>query len=100
MKGLGQMALPYVGWGAEFADFDADGWLDLVVANGNTLESDSPPPKKLKPQKAFLLWNRPGEDFHNLRRRDCCKEARPTWCDPAGARRLRRFDVKTPSIPE
>lgn len=66
MKGLGQMALPYIGWGTEFVDFDADGWLDLVVANGNTLEADGPPPKKLKPQEAFLLWNRRGEYFHNL----------------------------------
>ncbi len=66
MKGLGQMALPYVGWGTEFVDFDGDGWLDLAVANGNTLEEDGPAPRKLKGQEAMLLWNRRGEFFHNL----------------------------------
>jgi hypothetical protein len=65
-KGLGQIALPYVGWGTEFVDFDADGWLDLVVANGNTLEAEGPMPRKLKPQEPFLFWNQRGEFFHNL----------------------------------
>lgn len=65
-RGLGQIALPYVGWGAEFVDFDGDGWLDLVVANGNTIEEDGPVPKKLKPQDTLLFWNRRGEFFHNL----------------------------------
>ncbi len=66
MKGLGQIALPYVGWGTEFVDFDGDGWLDLVVANGSTLEEDGPAPKKLKPQDTLLFWNRRAEYFHNI----------------------------------
>lgn len=65
-KGLGQIALPYVSWGTEFVDLDQDGWLDLLVANGNTLEADGPPPKRLQPQESFVFWNRRGEFFHNL----------------------------------
>ncbi len=65
-RGLGQIALPYVGWGCEFADLDHDGWPDLLVANGSTLEADGPPPKKLQPQELFLFWNQRGEFFHNL----------------------------------
>ncbi|MCP4205162.1 MAG: tetratricopeptide repeat protein [bacterium] len=63
--GLGQIALHSVGWATEFADFDGDGWLDLVVANGSTLETQDAP-KKLKRQPAMLLWNRRGEYFHDL----------------------------------
>jgi hypothetical protein len=65
-KGLGQIALPYVGWGTEFVDLDQDGWLDLLVANGSTLEIDGSMPKKLQPQEMFLFWNRRGEYFYNL----------------------------------
>lgn len=65
-KGLGQIALPFVGWGTEFVDLDHDGWLDLLVVNGSTLEADGPPPKKLQPQETFVFWNRRGEFFHNL----------------------------------
>lgn len=63
--GLGQIALPMVGWGVEFADFDADGWLDLVVANGSTVETGGEP-RRLEPQLPFLFWNRRGEHFHDL----------------------------------
>lgn len=63
--GLGQISLPMIGWGAEFADFDADGWLDLVVANGSTFETDTEP-RQLKPQAPFLFWNRRGEHFYDL----------------------------------
>ncbi len=65
-RGLGQIAIPYVGWGTEFVDLDADGWLDLVVANGSTLEEDGPAPKKLKAQEPFVFWNHRGETFFNL----------------------------------
>ena len=65
-KGLGQIALPYVGWGTEFLDLDGDSWLDLIVANGSTLEADGPAPRKLKPQDTLLFWNRRGEFFHNI----------------------------------
>ncbi|MDX1644033.1 MAG: FG-GAP-like repeat-containing protein [Thermoanaerobaculia bacterium] len=67
--GLGQIALHRVGWGTEFVDLDADGWLDLVVANGSTLEkggvaADGSP--RLEPQPDMWLWNRRGEFFHDL----------------------------------
>lgn len=65
-KGLGQIALPYVGWGTEFVDLDQDGWPDLLVANGSTLEIEGTAPKKLQPQELFLFWNRHGEYFYNL----------------------------------
>lgn len=66
MRGLGQISLPFVGWGTEFADFDADGWVDLVVANGSTIEEPQSKPKTLKAQHAFLFWNEKGQFFHDL----------------------------------
>ncbi|MDH3744815.1 MAG: FG-GAP-like repeat-containing protein [Acidobacteriota bacterium] len=63
--GLGQIALQSVGWGTEFADFDSDGWLDVFIANGSTFETTESP-KRLKPQKPFLMWNRQGRTFHDI----------------------------------
>jgi hypothetical protein len=33
--GLGEISLPYLGWGAHLADFDNDGLRDIFVANGH-----------------------------------------------------------------
>jgi hypothetical protein len=33
--GLGEISLPYLGWGANLSDFDNDGRLDIFVANGH-----------------------------------------------------------------
>jgi enediyne biosynthesis protein E4 len=65
LVGLGQIALRFVGWGAEFADLDGDGWLDLIVANGSTFETDTEP-RVLQAQAPFFFWNRRGEFFHDL----------------------------------
>jgi hypothetical protein len=32
---LAEVALPLVGWGTKFFDYDNDGWVDLYVANGH-----------------------------------------------------------------
>jgi len=34
-KGLGESTLPKVSWGTRLFDADADGWLDLFIANGH-----------------------------------------------------------------
>jgi hypothetical protein len=35
VAGLGEISLPYLGWGANLADFDNDGLPDIFVANGH-----------------------------------------------------------------
>jgi hypothetical protein len=35
LAGLGEVTLPFLGWGTSFIDFDNDTWLDLIVANGH-----------------------------------------------------------------
>jgi hypothetical protein len=33
--GITQMAVPFVGWGVGFPDYDNDGWKDIVMVNGH-----------------------------------------------------------------
>jgi enediyne biosynthesis protein E4 len=33
--GLGEVTIPFLGWGTDFFDYDNDGWKDLFVANGH-----------------------------------------------------------------
>jgi hypothetical protein len=33
--GLGEVSIPFLGWGTSFFDFDNDGWQDLFVVNGH-----------------------------------------------------------------
>ena len=65
MRGIGQVSLQSIGWGTSFVDFDSDGWLDLVVANGSTFETKQRP-AKLEPMPSFLFWSQQGEFLHDL----------------------------------
>jgi hypothetical protein len=33
--GLGELTIPFLGWGTSFLDYDNDGWLDVFVVNGH-----------------------------------------------------------------
>lgn len=66
MRGIGQPSMQSIGWGASFGDFDADGWPDLVVANGSTFEEKTAAPRKLAAMPSFFFWNARGEYFHDL----------------------------------
>ena len=61
---LAYVSLPMVGWGCTFLDYDNDGFLDLIVVNGNTLE-DTRDHKLLVPQKPFL-FQYDGNQYQNV----------------------------------
>jgi len=65
LGGLGQISLKMVGWATGFADFDNDGYLDLWVANGNTLEM-ADDHTRLKPMLMHLFRQEPGKGFFEI----------------------------------
>jgi tetratricopeptide (TPR) repeat protein len=65
MRGIGLASMQSIGWGAAFADFDSDGWPDLVVANGSTFETKDGT-RGLEPMPSFLFWNDRGRYFRDL----------------------------------
>jgi tetratricopeptide (TPR) repeat protein len=65
-NGIGQPSMQSVGWGTSFVDFDSDGWLDLIVANGSTFEKKENFPRRLTPMPSFLFWNAQVDFFHDL----------------------------------
>ena len=62
-RGLAAESIPWVGWGTAMADFDLDGWPDIVVTNGHTdgnlrdMGRDSPY------EEPALLWRNLGGRF-------------------------------------
>ena len=65
MSGLGQISIKNVGWATGFADFDHDGYPDLWVVNGNTLQV-SGDNTRLKPQPMHLYQHEPGRGFFEV----------------------------------
>lgn len=65
--GLGQISLKMVGWATGLVDLDNDGYLDLWVVNGNTLEM-ADDNTRLKPQYMQLFRHEPGKGFFEVGR--------------------------------
>ncbi len=63
--GLGAVSLPYTGFGTAMLDFDNDGWLDLVAANGavHVIEAQA------RAGDAYP-FDQPNQLYRNLGRRD------------------------------
>ena len=62
--GLRIVGYPYSGWGTKFFDFDNDGWLDLFIANGHTMEQlEEHFPADTFAEPDYLLHNVQGKRF-------------------------------------
>ena len=66
MTGLAAVT-EFVGWGAEFLDFDLDGWPDIFVANGHVAPSvNDAGIGEAFAQPRLLFWNRGDGKFHPI----------------------------------
>ena len=66
MTGLATVTA-FVGWGAEFLDFDLDGWPDIFVANGHVAPSvNEAGIGETFAQPRLLFWNRGDGRFHPI----------------------------------
>jgi hypothetical protein len=61
--GLGHDSRKFTGWGTAFADFDLDGHLDIVVANGHIRREGNQP---FVYENLPLLWHNRGARFANV----------------------------------
>ena len=56
--GIGQATLPYVTFGIKWLDYDNDGWLDLVLANGHVQDN-------IEAIDKAVSYRQPTQLFHN-----------------------------------
>ena len=60
--GLGEISIPFLGWGTSFLDYDNDGWSDLLVVNGHVYpEVDAHQWGTSYAQQALLFRNLKGK---------------------------------------
>jgi enediyne biosynthesis protein E4 len=62
--GLGEILVPFLGWGDAFIDYDNDGWKDLLIANGHVYpEADTYAWGTSWKQRPMLFRNIDGKQF-------------------------------------
>lgn len=64
--GVGQITLPYSGWGARFIDADNDGWRDIFVAQSHVLDTIEKTNPYLTYKQTPLLMLNTGKGFVNV----------------------------------
>jgi enediyne biosynthesis protein E4 len=65
-SGIGQISLPYSGWGTHFLDMDNDGLRDLFVAQGHVLDTIEKTTSYLTYKQTPLLLRNTGHGFVNV----------------------------------
>ena len=65
--GLAASTMPYVAFGVKFLDFDNDGWLDLLYANGHVQDNIDKIEKTTYRQPVQLFHNRLGHAFEEVK---------------------------------
>lgn len=89
LSGVSKATRGYVGWGDAFADFDNDGWLDILVVNGHVypqVDTATNGPRYREPK--VLLQNQRNGTF-----RDISKEAGPALQIPQVSRGMATADL-------
>jgi len=65
--GVAQRTLPYVAFGAKWLDYDNDGWLDLMIANGHVEDNIHDLDASASYRQATeLFWNDRGKAFADV----------------------------------
>jgi hypothetical protein len=64
--GIGEITLPYSGWGTRFVDVDNDGLRDIFVAQGHVLDTIEKTTSNLKYRQPPLLMRNTGGRFANV----------------------------------